>query len=97
MEEDSVFGLPSSGSMRKRVALGVLTAVALLSVAGHAGAPNVKGKITGQAKLVPEVYAEAANPEARRWTWREPSPSVASQFRTLSANPSRDLCIAATS
>ena len=82
--------------MRMRVALGVLVSLALLSVAGHAGGPNVKGKITGQDKLVPEVYAEAAKPESRRWTWREPSPSVSAQFRTLSANPSRDLCIAAT-
>jgi hypothetical protein len=85
--------------MRIRVALGIVTAFCLpmlVSVAGHAGSPNVKGKITGQDKLVPEVYAEAAKPESRRWTWREPSPSVASQFRTLSANPSRDLCIAAT-
>jgi hypothetical protein len=75
---------------------GVLTALSLLSVSGHAGGPNVKGKISGQDKLIPEVYAEAAKIESRRWTWREPSPSVASQFRTLSANPSRDLCIAAT-
>ena len=82
--------------MRMRAALGVLVSTALLSVAGHAGAPNVKGKITGQDKLVPDVYAEAAKPESRRWTWREPSPSVAAQFRTLAANPSRDLCIAAT-
>jgi hypothetical protein len=76
--------------------LSLLTATLLLSVTGQAGGPNVKGKITGQDKLVPDVYAEAAKPESRRWTWREPSPSVAAQFRTLSANPSRDLCIAAT-
>ncbi len=76
--------------------LSLLTAALLLSVTGQAGGPNVKGKITGQDKLVPDVYAEAAKPESRRWTWREPSPSVAAQFRTLSANPSRDLCIAAT-
>lgn len=88
--------------MRKRVAplspvsLAILTASVLLSVASNAAGPNVKGKITGQDKLVPDVYAEAAKPESRRWTWREPSPSVAAQFRTLSANPSRDLCIAAT-
>jgi hypothetical protein len=85
--------------MRMRVAplfLSLLTAALLLSVTGQAGGPNVKGKITGQDKLVPDVYAEAAKPESRRWTWREPSPSVAAQFRTLSANPSRDLCIAAT-
>jgi hypothetical protein len=73
----------------------VLSAFALLTAAGKAGPPNVKGKITGWEKLVPEVYAEAAKPEARRWTWREPSPSVAAQFRALSANPSRDICIAA--
>jgi len=82
--------------MRTRVALAVLAGFAFFSVSGRAAAPNVKGKITGQDKLVPEVYAEAAKPESRRWTWREPSPSVAAQFRTLSANPSRDLCIAAT-
>jgi hypothetical protein len=82
--------------MRRKVALGVLSAFALLTAGGRAGPPNVKGKITGYEKLVPEVYAEAAKPEARRWTWREPSPSVAPQFRSLSANPSRDICIAAT-
>ncbi len=83
--------------MRTRLALGILSASALLSVTGKAGAPNVKGKIAGQDKLLPEVYAEAAKTESRRWTWREPSPSVQAQFRVLSANPSRDLCIAATS
>jgi hypothetical protein len=86
--------------MRRRLALprfAFLSAFALLTVAGGATTPNVKGKITGQEKLLPDVYAEAAKPESRRWTWREPSPSVAAQFRTLSANPSRDLCIAATS
>lgn len=82
--------------MRTKVALGALSGIALFSVASNAGPLNVKGKIAGQDKLVPEVYAEAAKPESRRWTWREPSPSVAAQFRTLSANPSRDLCIAAT-
>jgi hypothetical protein len=85
--------------MRRKVAplgFAVLSTFALLTAAGRAGPPNVKGKITGYEKLVPEVYAEAAKPEARRWTWREPSPSVAAQFRALSANPSRDICIAAT-
>ncbi|MCL2725541.1 MAG: hypothetical protein FWD69_14000 [Polyangiaceae bacterium] len=81
--------------MRKRLVLGMLAALSLLSIASDAAAPNIKGKISGQEKLVPEVYAEAAKPDSRRWTWREPSPSVAAPLRTLSANPSRDLCIAA--
>ncbi len=83
--------------MRRRLVLGVLAFAATLAVAGNAAGPNVKGKISGQEKLVPEVYAEATKPESRRWTWREPSPSVDSKWRTLSAAPSRDICIAALS
>jgi hypothetical protein len=83
--------------MRQKLAFGLLTAFALLSVTGRAAAPNVKGKISGQEKLIPEVYAEAAKPDSRRWTWREPSPSVDVKFRPLSANPSRDICVVATS
>jgi hypothetical protein len=83
--------------MRTRVVSGVLSGLALLTAAGNAAAPNVKGKIIGQEKLVPEVYAEAAKPDVRRWTWREPSPSVDPKYRVLAANPSRDICIAATS
>ena len=55
----------------------------------------MKGRIAGQERLVPDVYAEAAKPDAHRWAWREPSPSVRAEFRALSANPSRDICIAA--
>src|SRR5262249_6533080 len=82
--------------MRTKVAIGVLSTFALLTASGRAGPPTVKGKSSGYETLTPEVYAEASKPEARRWTWREPSPSVAAQFRALSANPSRDICIAAT-
>ncbi|MBK8217418.1 MAG: hypothetical protein IPK71_27135 [Myxococcales bacterium] len=73
-------------------------AVALgLSGIAHAVNPNIRGRVSGQDKLLPDVYAEAAKPKANRWTWREPSPAVEAQFRTLSANLSRDVCIAATS
>lgn len=101
MEEDSVFGVPSLAPMRRNGTIllpfaPALCAVALLTTASPANPPNVKGKITGYEKLVPEVYAEAAKPEARRWTWREPSPSVDPKFRTLAPNPSRDICVAAT-
>ena len=73
-------------------ALGVLS---LVTASAYAAGPNVRGKISGQEKLVPDVYAEAAKPEAKRWSWREPSPSVDAKFRTLAADPSRDVCIAA--
>lgn len=66
-----------------------------LTLAGGALAGPVKGHITGQDKLVPDVYAEAAKPDSHRWIWREPSPTVRAEFRALSANPSREICIAA--
>ncbi|HEY2511694.1 MAG TPA: hypothetical protein VGI39_12585 [Polyangiaceae bacterium] len=73
----------------------VSVASALAMLAGGAFAGPVRGHITGQEKLVPDVYTEAAKPDAHRWAWREPSPAVRSEFRTLSANPSREICIAA--
>ncbi len=75
------------------VAFGCALATGFASESANAG--PVKGRIAGHEKLVPDVYAEAAKPDARRYTWREPSPTVRSEFRTLSANPSRDICIAA--
>jgi len=73
----------------------VLLGLPLLAFSGSADAAStMKGRILGQEKLVPEVYVEAAKPEAHRFTWREPSPAVDPKFRVLSANPSRDVCIA---
>jgi hypothetical protein len=69
--------------------------VVVAAPSGHALAGPVRGRIQGHEKLVPDVYAEAAKPEARRYTWREPSPTVKAEYRVLSAMPSRDVCIAA--
>ncbi|HEX7667384.1 MAG TPA: hypothetical protein VF407_22790 [Polyangiaceae bacterium] len=55
----------------------------------------MRGRLTGQDKLFPDVYAEAAKPDAHRYTWREPSPTVRSDYFKLTANPSRDICIGA--
>lgn len=56
---------------------------------------NVKGKVNGWDKLLPHVYAEAAKDDSHRYTWREPSPTVKQEFRKLSANVSRDVCVVA--
>ncbi len=74
-----------------------LLAPAFVLVAGSALAGTVKGRVSGQEKLIPDVYVEASKPDAHRFTWREPSPTVRAEFRALSGNPSRDLCIAAMS
>lgn len=73
-----------------------LVATLVTGVASSALAGQVRGKIAGEAKVIPEVYAEIAKAE-HRYTWREPSPTVKPEFRALSANPSRDICIAAVS
>jgi hypothetical protein len=80
---------------RSRVSL-VLVSIAI-ALAASADAGGVKGHITGGEKLIPEVYAEAAKPDAHHYSWREASPTVKADFRVLAADPSRDICIAAIS
>jgi len=82
----------SSASLR---GVWLLLPLALLVVPGTADAGAVKGRIQGQEKLLPDVYQEALKPEAKRFVWREPSPTTRPEFRVLSANPSRDVCVAA--
>ncbi len=73
-----------------------MVAIGLVGIATTALAGQVRGKIAGAEKLLPEVYVEIAKGE-HHYTWREPSPTVKPEFRALSANPSRDICIAAIS
>jgi hypothetical protein len=60
-----------------------------------AGTAPIHGKLTGWERLIPQTYAEAAA-DPHRSTWREPSPTVKQEFRKLSANVSRDVCVVAT-
>jgi hypothetical protein len=85
--------MPNSKRTPHFVVLFLLGACALAG--GTALAAPVKGKVTGHDKLIPDVYADAAKPESHRYSWREPSPTVRTEFRVLSANPSREICIAA--
>ncbi len=92
----------SSRTGRAGRALGVLSALRLfgagagiIAAGGTALAGPIKGRISGQEKLVPDVYIEASKPDAHRFTWREPSPTVRAEFRNLAANPSREVCVAA--
>jgi plastocyanin len=41
------------------------------------------------------MYADVVKPDSHRYTWREPSPTVKQEFRKLSANVSRDVCVVA--
>jgi plastocyanin len=86
---------PSRRPKLRRPATVSAILIALTALTGAALAGPVKGRIAGQEKLVPDVYAEAAKPDAHKYAWREPSPTVRGEFRALFANPSRDICIAA--
>jgi plastocyanin len=83
-----------------RIAAHLLTfASALAGGPLLAGPPpaTIKGKVLGLDKLSPQVYAEAAKYDSRRYNWREPSPTVKQEFRKLTANPARDVCVVALS
>lgn len=67
----------------------------LLAPSLVAAPPNVKGKVIGQEKLAVEVYAEAANPASKRWSWREPSMAVDAKFRNLAPQITREICLVA--
>jgi hypothetical protein len=84
---------PRSAGVPKITSLLLLAASITYGATVLAG--PIKGRITGQDKLLPDVYVEASKPDAHRFTWREPSPTVRAEFRNLTGNPSRDLCIAA--
>jgi hypothetical protein len=72
----------------------LLVAAGLLYDLPAAGG-QVKGRIEGQEGLIPSIFVETARPDSHHFTWREPSPTVRAEFRALTANPSRDVCIAA--
>jgi hypothetical protein len=57
--------------------------------------PMVKGRVVGWEKLLPQIYADTAKGDSHRYTWREPSPTVKQEFRKLSADVSRDVCVVA--
>jgi hypothetical protein len=75
-------------------ALGVSVAAAATLIAAPAALP-VRGKLVGWEKLLPQVYVDASKADAHRYTWREPSATVKPEFRKLSADVSRDVCVVA--
>lgn len=66
-------------------------------VPGVALAATVKGQVKGHNQLINPVWEEAARPGNNRYTWREPSPTVRSEFRRLFGLAPKELCIAGIS
>jgi hypothetical protein len=89
--------MPALPLRAARLALPLASIALVGTVARSVAGDVVKGRITGQETLVGDQYVDASKNDGHHYTWREPSPTVRAEFRTLSGNPSRDLCIAALS
>jgi hypothetical protein len=72
----------------------ILGLAALALVPGLALAGQVKGKVMGLEKLMNPVWAEAKDVTSHRFSWREPSPTVRTEFRNLFAYAPKEVCIA---
>ncbi|HRI63498.1 MAG TPA: hypothetical protein PK156_04650 [Polyangium sp.] len=72
----------------------ITIALAVMIVPGAAfAAVTVKGKLSGADKLLNPVWNEAKDPNAHRYTFREPSPTVRPDVRTLTGNLPKEVAI----
>lgn len=72
----------------------LLIAIAI-TLPSAAVAATIKSKVSGAAKLLNPVWNEAKDPNAHRYTFREPSPTVRPDVRNLTAHLPKELCIVA--
>jgi hypothetical protein len=78
------------GALIRRAAI----TLALVAVPGMAfAAVTAKGKLSGADKLLNPVWNEAKDPNAHRYTFREPSPTVRPDVRTLMGHLPKELAI----
>ncbi len=83
----------------KRFVRRLAVALALLALPGAAPAAPaklaIKGKIAGANKLLNGPWNEAKDPNIHRFTFREPSPTVRQDVRTLTGFLPKELCVVA--
>ena len=78
------------------VALAIVSLPAVAPAAPPASPTvTVKGKTVGSGKLLNPVWNEAKEPNLHRYTFREPSATVRSEARVLTAFLPKELCIVA--
>jgi hypothetical protein len=68
---------------------------ALLLVPASAGAAKIRGRVEGFRNLLNPVWAEAKDPKAHGYSFREPVPTVRAEFRRLFPHAPKELCVAA--
>lgn len=73
----------------------LLFAAGLVALPSTAGAARVKGRFEGFRSLQNPVWAEAKDPKNHGYSFREPVPTVRSEFRRPFPHIPKELCIAA--
>jgi plastocyanin len=80
-------------SRRRGLGLG-LSVLALLAIPATADAARVKGRLDGFRFLRNPVWAEAKDPTNHGYSFREPVPTVRSEFRRPFPHIPKELCVA---
>jgi hypothetical protein len=73
----------------------VAVAAVALGIPTVAMGAQVRGKLNGLEKLMNPVWAETKDVSSHRFSWREPSPTVRAEFRSLFAHAPKEVCVAA--
>lgn len=83
----------ASRTRLRRWTLGVILGVAALPLT--ASAQRIQGRIAGFEHLENPVWAEAKDPKARGYSFRELVPTVPAKFRKLFPHIPKEVCLAA--
>ena len=81
--------------MKRRTSRALFVAAIGVALPSAVLAATVKGKVVNTSDLLNPVWNEAKDPGSRRYTFREPSPSVPPDARVLRGHFSKELCIVA--
>jgi plastocyanin len=79
--------------IRGKMLVGLAVLAATIGVSLGGAATPVKGKLTNFMKLLNPVWVELKDPEARTYTFREPSPTVKAEFRKLYPYLPKEVCV----
>ncbi|HET7541175.1 MAG TPA: hypothetical protein VFK05_14960 [Polyangiaceae bacterium] len=85
----------SSHSVGARRRWPLLLIAGLVALPSSAGAARVKGRFEGFRALQNPVWAEAKDPKNHGYSFREPVPTVRSEFRRPFPHIPKELCVAA--
>jgi hypothetical protein len=81
--------------MRRTPRTALATAVVLVLLPSAVLAATAKGRVVNTQELLNPVWNEAKDPNAHRYTFREPAASVPPDSRVLRGHLSKELCLVA--